>query len=146
MIPAYYDANYLLKLHLPEVGTTEVRAHAATVLEIHSAQHGRAEFASAAFRKVREGAATHEDYQRLIAQFNADIATTTVVLLPLTDAILDRVEAVFASAPATTFLRAADAIHLATAAESGFTEIHSNDKHLLAAAPLFGLRGVNVIP
>ena len=53
---------------------------------------------------------------------------------------------VIASAPATTFLRAADALRLATAAENGFTEIHSNDKHLIAAAPLFGLRGVNVIP
>ncbi len=146
MTVAYYDTTYLLKLQMAEAGTPEVRAHAATVFEIHSAQHGRAEFASAAFRKVREGVATLADYQRLITQFNADIAATTIRLLPLTDAILDRVEAAFATAPATTCLRAADALHLATAAEHGFTEIHSNDKHLLAAAQLFGLRGVNVIP
>ncbi len=146
MSPAYYDANYLLKLQINEGGSTEVRAHAATVLEIHTAQHARAEFASAAFRKVREGAATTADYDRLMAQLRSDIATTTIVLLPLTDAILDRVEQVFSTAPAITYLRAADAIHLATAAEHGFTEIHSNDKHLLAAAPLFGLIGVNVIP
>ena len=28
----------------------------------------------------------------------------------------------------------------------GFTEVHSNDLHFLAAATLFGLRGVSVIP
>ena len=146
MIPAYYDSNYLLKLQIAEAGSTDVRAHAATVLEIHTAHHGRAEFASAAFRKVREGVATAADYQRLIAQLKSDIASSTVVMLPLTDAIIDRIESVSATAPATTYLRAADALHLATAVENGFTEIYSNDKHLLAAAPLFGLRGVNVIP
>ena len=146
MSPAYYDTNYLLKLQINEGGSTEVRAHAATVSEIHTAQHSRAEFASATFRKVREGVATAADYQRLLAQLKLDIATATIVLLPLTDSIIDRVEAVFATAPPTTYLRGADALHLATAAENGFSEIHSNDKHLLAAAPLFGLIGVNVIP
>ncbi len=145
MRPAYYDSNYLLKLLIAESGSTHVQAHAATVLEIHTAQHARAEFASAAFRKVREGQATVADYQRLTAQLRSDISSTTVVILPLTDTILDRIEFVFATAPATTWLRAADALHLATAAENGFTEIYSNDKHLLAAAPLFGLYGVNVI-
>jgi predicted nucleic acid-binding protein len=146
MKPAYYDATYLLKLQIVEAGSSEVRAHAATVSEIQSALHGRAEFASASFRKVREGVATPADYQRLIAQFQADCASTIIVLLPLTDAIIDRIETVFAKAPATTYLRAADALHLATAAEHGFAEVYSNDKHLLAAAPLFGLMAANVIP
>ena len=85
MSPAYYDSNYLLKLQIAEAGSTHVRAHAATVLEIHTAQHARAEFASAAFRKVREGVATAADFQRLMAQLRSDISSTTVVILPLTD-------------------------------------------------------------
>ena len=145
MDSAYYDAAYLLKLQILEADSSEVRAHAASVLDIHTACHGRAEFSSAAFRKVREGVATPADYQQLLAQFRADCASETIVLLPLTEAILDRVESVFATAPTTTYLRAADSLHLATAAEHGFADIYSNDKHLLAAAPLFGLRGVNVI-
>ena len=146
MTAAYYDANYLFKLQIKEHGSPEVRAHAASVLEIHTAQHSRAEFASAAFRKVREGVATASDYQRLIAQFRADCTSSVIVLLPLTDAIFDRIESVFLTAPPSTYLRAADALHLATAAEHGFNEIHSNDRHLLATAPLSGLAGVNVIP
>ena len=102
--------------------------------------------ASAAFRKVREGTATSADFGLALAQMHTDTATGNLQFIPLTDAIIDRVEKTFASAPSTAYLRAGDAIHLATAAESGFTEIHSNDKHLLAAAPLFGLVGVDVIP
>lgn len=143
---AYYDSNYLFKLQCPENGTTEVRAHAATIQVLCTGAHARAETASAAFRKVREGTASRYDFQLFLAQTAADAATGNLRFLPLTDAVFDRIETVLATAPATTYLRAADALHLATAAENGFAEIYSNDKHLLAAAPLFGLRGVNVIP
>jgi predicted nucleic acid-binding protein len=146
MNPAYFDANYVFKLQVTEAGSAEVRALASRVTEIHSAAHTRAEFASAAFRKVREGVATMDDFQRLLAQFKTDVSTTTIILLPLVDPVYDRIEAAFAFAPPTLYLRAADALHLATAAEHGFTEIYSNDRQLLAAAPVFGLEGVNVIP
>jgi predicted nucleic acid-binding protein len=38
-------------------------------------------------------------------------------------------------------LRAGDAIHIVSAVEAGFNEIWTNDRHLLAAAAHFGLKG-----
>jgi predicted nucleic acid-binding protein len=142
----FFDATYFGKLHWREPGSAEVLACAATADELVCSSHGRAEFYSIGFRKLREGLTVPSTLQAVFAQYNADVAGGDIRLLPLTDAVLDRVDSVFATAPATTYLRAADVIHLATAVEYGFAEIHSNDKHLLAAAPLFGLRGVNVIP
>ncbi len=46
--------------------------------------------------------------------------------------------------PRTVFLRAADALHLACAEEAGLHEIYSSDRHLIAAAPHFGLRAVTL--
>ena len=128
MNAAYYDANYLFKLQCIESGTPEVRAHAATVQILYSALHARAEFTSVAFRKVREGTASAADFRLFLRQMHTDAATGNLRFLPLSDAIIDRIETVLVSAPSTTYLRAADALHL------------------IAAAPLFGLRGVNVIP
>jgi len=146
MSQLYFDATYVGKLHWREPGSSEVAACAATTGKIVCAMHGGAEFFSIGFRKLREGLAIPQAVRVVFAQFRAECASGDILILPLTDAIIDRVESVFATAPASTYLRAADALHLATAAEHGFVEIYSNDKHLLTAAPLFGLRGVNVIP
>lgn len=142
----FFDAAYLGKLHWIERGSAEVQALADTADQIICSHHGRAEFYSIGFRKAREGLATAATVQIVFSQFDADVSNGDICLLPLTDSVLDRVEHIFATAPASTYLRAADAMHLATAAENGFTEIHTNDKHLLTAAPLFGLVGVDVIP
>lgn len=146
MMAAYYDTSYLFKLQCPENGSEEVRAHAATVERLFCSLHGRAEFVSAAHRKVQEGTASTAHLQALIAQLHVDSAAGAIQWLVISEAHIERFENVFRIAPATTYLRAADAIHLASAAEEGFSEIYSNDKRLLAAAPLFGLRGINVIP
>lgn len=146
MIQLFFDAAYLGKLHWIEHGSAEVQALAGTADQIVCSHHGRAEFYSIGFRKIREGLATPATVQTVFAQFNSDISNGEILLLPLTDTVLDHVEQVLATAPSTAYLRASDAIHLATAAGAGFAEIYSNDKHLLVAAPLFRLVGVDVIP
>jgi len=64
--------------------------------------------------------------------------------LPFSEAVVDRVRRTYAGLAKTASLRAADAVHLVCAADSGFTEIYSADRHLLTAADRFGLRGRNV--
>lgn len=107
--------------------------------------HGRIEFASICHRKVREGSATPAQLVTRLAQLAADTEAGLVRWLPFSNAVLARAEAVYRTAPSSVFLRAADALHLASASEHGFSEIFSNDRDLLLAAPLFGLRGTNLI-
>ena len=145
MIAAYYDTNYLFKLQFPENGSGDVQKHSATLDFIACSLHGRAELISAAHRKVREGTSSPGSIEAFLAQIERDTSSGSLFWLPITNREVGRVEDAYRKAPSTTFLRAADALHLASAAEQGFTEIYSNDRHLLAAARLFGLRGVNVI-
>lgn len=145
MIAVYYDTAYLLKLYRHEPGSEAVRAHAGTVDVITCSLHGRIEIVAAAHRKIREGASTATQMDALLEQLAADRLSGTLQWLAVTDAHLSWIDRAFRHAPASTYLRAADALHLASAAEAGFAEIYSNDRHLLAAAPLFGLRGIDVI-
>lgn len=62
-------------------------------------------------------------------------------MLPVTDRILRQVEFLTRTLPKATPLRAGDAIHIVSAAEAGLHEIWTDDRHLLAAATHFGLKG-----
>jgi hypothetical protein len=62
-------------------------------------------------------------------------------LIPVSEALLRATSALIVSAPSDLFIRTAAAVHLATAQQIGESDVWTNDRHMLAAAPYFGLRG-----
>jgi hypothetical protein len=48
------------------------------------------------------------------------------------------------AAPRDLFVGTAHAVHLATASELEDGEVWTNDRHMLAAAPYFGLAGKSI--
>lgn len=141
----YCDTSYLVRLYLAESGSAEVRELCAN-WRVCSADHAQAEVPAAIHRAFREGRLDPAVFTASLEQFALDQASDALKWLPLTPRLFSGMTARFSQIPRTTFLRAADALHLACAAEHGFTEVYSNDRHLLAAAPLFGLAPRNVIP
>jgi predicted nucleic acid-binding protein len=140
----YFDSSYLVRLYFEDRGFEAVRELAKSDLLV-CAQHGRAEVIAALHRKMREGSLTKPLFRLAFQQLIDEIRAGAFRWLPLSEAVFERIENVFATLPATTFLRAADAIHLSAAAENQFREIYSNDASLITAAPHFGLRGIDVI-
>jgi len=140
----YFDTSYLPRLYIDDHGFAEVRALAASQ-PVAAAGFGRSETVAALHRAYRERRSSETVFREQMQQFQKDCVQSAFTWLPLTPQVFERVEAVYLHAPASAFLRAADALHLACAHESGFKKIYSNDRHLLAAAPLFGIKGVNLI-
>jgi predicted nucleic acid-binding protein len=142
---AFFDTSYLVRLYLEDAGFASVRDYAESRAAICAAWHAQAEVVTALHRAFRERGLDPESYQAARRQFSADREAGLFVWLPLDEAVRERLERVLDSAPKHAFLRAADGLHLACAAENGFAEVFSHDRHFLAAAPLFGLQGRDLI-
>jgi predicted nucleic acid-binding protein len=140
----YFDTSYLVRLYYQEVGADAVRTLAATD-HVACATHGQAEMMAAFHRKLREGAIRPVAYAALLGQVWAHSEAGAFRWLAPDEEMFMRIAQVYQKLPASVFLRVADAMHLATAAESGFRVIYSNDTRLLAAARHFGIEGKNVI-
>jgi predicted nucleic acid-binding protein len=141
----YFDTAYLAKCYFNEHGSAEVRSLAVEAQRVACCIFGQLEFAAAVHRNLRDGFITGPESRRLLSQFDSDDADQVWTWLPVTPGLLAEATAKFRSLKPSTYLRAGDALHLACAAEHGFKEIWTNDRHLLAAAPAFKIKGRNVI-
>ncbi|MDP9291227.1 MAG: type II toxin-antitoxin system VapC family toxin [Verrucomicrobiota bacterium] len=141
----YLDTSYIVKCYVREPGTSEVLQLVREQSGRATCIHGRVEFWSAIHRHVREGNLTGDEAGAVWRQFERDERGKLWDWLSLDHAVVQRSCRVLERPAPSLFLRCADALHLACAAENGFAEIFSNDSHLLAAAESFGLVGRNVI-
>lgn len=138
----YFDGCYIAKYYLSEPDSPSVTAAAQAAGSVGCSAHGKVEVAAVFHRKLREGAMTPTDYQLLRSQFELDCSAGLWSWFPAGPQLIEDAVRYFGTLPSTVFLRTGDALHLCSATERGFTAIHSSDKHLLAAAPHFGLSGV----
>ncbi len=140
----YFDTSYLVRLHTRDGGWEQVRELAATD-GLACCIHGQAEAVAAYHRKFREKAINRQELRTLLAEFDRDCLAGAFRWLPLSPRVVERVVRAYATLPPTLAMRAADALHLACAAENAFEKIHSNDARLLSAAPHFGIKGINIL-
>lgn len=142
----YFDTAYLAKCYLNEHGSGEVRKLAAASARVACCAFGRIELAATLHRNLREGKITRGQSQVIWSQFDLDEMNHIWTWLPVTPELLAGVAKKFRSMKPSAFLRAADALHLACAAEHGFKEVYSNDRHLLNAAAVFKIEGRDIVP
>lgn len=140
----YFDTAYLGKCYWNEADGKLVRELARRADGLYSSAICIAEMACLAHRKVREGPVTPADAIIRRDLFLDDVNSGAITALPVTERLLRRVEAATRALPPSCYLRTFDALHLVTAADFGFAEIWTNDRHMIAAAPHFGLIGRSV--
>jgi len=141
---AYFDSAYIAKCYVNEADSPQVRAQLSRSGGAHSSSLSRAEVAATLLRHLREGSLDRKQAAKLQADFTSDIEAGVWTMVPVSDASMDRVAVRLSQIPQTTYVRAGDAIHLCAASEAGFSDIWTNDRHLLGAAAVFGLHGRSI--
>ena len=141
----YLDTSYIAKCYLNEPQGDKVRALARQAEGLACSHLGRVEFWCVVARHVREGRISKDDAAFIRGLMAEDEANNVWNWFPITTKLLGNVCAMMEHLPADAFIRSADAIHLTTAKDHGFTEIFSNDRHLLLCAVHFGIKGRNIL-
>lgn len=141
----YLDSAYIAKCYLNEPDADRVRDLVRGATGLTSSAWCRAELACILRRHVREGGLTRRQARELHSLFLGDVREGVWSLLPVSADLLGALETrLRRMRRRDIYLRAGDALHLTTAVENGFREIWTNDRHMLAGARSFGLRGRSV--
>jgi predicted nucleic acid-binding protein len=140
----YLDTAYIVKYYLNEPDSAAVRALIGRAPVIYSSVWALAEVQCVFHRHVRERAITANAAFKLARLFLDHTDEGLWKFVPASEPLLRRAGAMVISASSDIFLRTADAVHLTTAKDLGETEVWTNDRHMGAAAPHFGLIGRSV--
>jgi predicted nucleic acid-binding protein len=140
----YLDSAYIAKFYVNERDSNAVRALIRRADSLVSSAWALGEVTCAFHWHRREGSLSNSQCRELISAFMKHVNAGVWGLIPISAALLKRMTSLVSAAPVGVYLRAGDAIHLTTAQDIGETEIWTNDRHLLAAAPHFGLLGQSV--
>jgi predicted nucleic acid-binding protein len=141
----YLDTSYIVKCYLREPGTDIVLDWLQGKSDLTCCLHGRLELIAAFKRHVREGRLIEEHFLSSLKLLEKDERAGIWQWIPVSSELIQKACKHVASLPSTIFIRSADALHLACAAENGFTSIYSHDRHLLGAAEHFGLEGKDIL-
>ncbi|MEE8586518.1 MAG: type II toxin-antitoxin system VapC family toxin [Acidobacteriota bacterium] len=141
----YFDTSYVAKCYLNEQGSADIRALAQNAAGLASLAIAQVEFHSAVRRHVIEKSLTSLQAASVLANFESDLKSGTWEFYPVTTETIQRARQGLEDIPSDRVLRAADALHLACAAENDCAKFYSDDRRQLAAAPYFGLEGLNLL-
>jgi predicted nucleic acid-binding protein len=141
----YLDAAYIAKCYLNEPDAERVRELAREADGLASCELARVEFASIVKRHVREGHVTRREATATLREFEEDEHDGVWQWFPISSALLERTRQHVLRLPNSVLVRSGDALHLTCAAEHGFREVYTNDRHMLQAAKHFNVVGVNIL-
>ena len=137
----YLDSAYIAKYYVNEPDSQRVCVLIDSADSRITSGISLVEMACVLHRHMREGALNVSQVRATLNKFLEHVENGIWTIVPVTEPLLRRANYLVSTAPADTFLRTGDAIHLMSASESGETEIWASDRHMLAAAPHFGLTG-----
>lgn len=140
----YFDSAYVAKCYLNDYDSERVRDMVRNPVPLYSSALAIAEVTCAIHRRRREGSISRKGAEQLAERFRQHVEGGTWTLVPVSQQLLWDVHEIAKKLPSQTFLRAGDALHLGSARLAGFSEVWTNDAHMLAAAKHFGLRGRSV--
>ena len=138
------DTSTLAKYYSAEAHAPAVRAAINAAANVYCSQLARVELHAVFHRRLREGLWSTADFQAAVRQFQTHDTSGFWTWLPLESAILEQASNLFLTLPPTIYLRAADCLHLVSALHHRFAEIHTHDKHQIAAAVALGVRPVTI--
>ena len=141
----YFDAAYVAKCYLDEPGAVRVRAFAHETSGLTSCELARLEFSCILLRQRRERHLTQRHVTAILRDFARDEDAGVWHWLPMTATVIAAAQERIRGLPGDVFVRAGDALHLTCAHESGFHEVYTNDRHMLAAARHFGVKGIDLL-